>query len=56
MPKLTIDNHEIEVPAGTNVLEAARTVGIEIPHYCYHPALSIAASCRLCFGVLEGLS
>ncbi|MBI3624691.1 MAG: molybdopterin-dependent oxidoreductase [Candidatus Rokubacteria bacterium] len=48
MPKLTIDGKEIEAPAGTNLIEAARRLGIEIPHYCYHPGLSIAGQCRLC--------
>ncbi|MGH7262636.1 MAG: molybdopterin-dependent oxidoreductase [Candidatus Rokuibacteriota bacterium] len=48
MPKLTIDDKEIEAPPGTNLMEAARRLGIEIPHYCYHPGLSIAGQCRLC--------
>ncbi len=48
MPKLTIDGKELEVPAGTNLIEAARRLGIEVPHYCYHPGLSIAGQCRLC--------
>jgi len=48
MPKLTIDNIEIEVPAGTNVLEAAKQAGIWIPHFCYHPALGSVGACRLC--------
>ena len=46
--KLTIDDREVEVDAGTNLLEAARAIGVQIPHYCYHPRLSIAASCRMC--------
>jgi NADH-quinone oxidoreductase subunit G len=53
MPKLTIDGQEIEVPAGTNLIEAARRLGIEIPHYCYHPGLSIAGQCRLCMVEIE---
>jgi NADH-quinone oxidoreductase subunit G len=48
VPKLTIDGKEIEVTAGTNLIEAARVAGVEVPHYCYHPALSIAGQCRLC--------
>ena len=48
MPKLIIDNIPVEVPPGTNVLEAAKQVGITIPHFCYHPALGIAGACRLC--------
>ncbi|HXD98623.1 MAG TPA: molybdopterin-dependent oxidoreductase [Candidatus Acidoferrum sp.] len=53
MPKLTIDGKEIEVEAGTNLIEAARRLGIEVPHYCYHPALSIAGQCRLCMVDIE---
>jgi NADH-quinone oxidoreductase subunit G len=48
MPKLTIDNIGVEVPAGTSVLEAARRVGVVIPHFCYHPALGAVGACRLC--------
>lgn len=51
--KLTIDGREVEVPAGTRVIEAAKKLGIEIPHYCYHPALSIAGSCRMCLVEIE---
>jgi NADH-quinone oxidoreductase subunit G len=53
MPKLTIDGKQIEVAPGTNVIEAARQLGIEIPHYCYHPGLSIAGQCRLCMVDIE---
>lgn len=48
MPKLTIDNLSVTVPEGTNVLEAARQVGIVIPHFCYHEALGSVGACRLC--------
>ena len=48
MPTLTIDGQALEVEPGTNLIEAARRLGIEVPHYCYHPALSIAGQCRLC--------
>jgi NADH-quinone oxidoreductase subunit G len=53
MPKLTIDGKEIEVAPGTNLIEAARQLGIEVPHYCYHPGLSIAGQCRLCMVDIE---
>jgi NADH-quinone oxidoreductase subunit G len=53
MPKLTINSTPVEVPAGTNLIEAARKVGVEVPHYCYHPALSIAGQCRLCMVDVE---
>ena len=48
MPRLTIDNIDVEVPSGTSVLEAARKIGIVIPHFCYHPALGSVGACRLC--------
>jgi len=55
MPKLIIDTIEIEVPAGTLILEAARSAGIMIPHFCYHPALGNAGACRVCaVKMLEG--
>jgi len=55
MPKLIIDTIEIDVPAGTLILEAARSAGIMIPHFCYHPALGNAGACRVCaVKVLEG--
>ena len=45
---LTIDGHRITVPAGTLVVEAAKTVGIEIPVFCYHHKLDPVGACRLC--------
>ena len=48
MPKLTIDNIDVDVPVGTTVLEAAKRVGIWIPHFCYHPALGSVGACRVC--------
>ncbi len=48
MPKITIDNREIECRDGVPVLQAALEAGWDVPHYCYHPGLSIVASCRLC--------
>ena len=53
MPKVTIDGREIEVEAGKSVLDAALEHGISIPHYCYHPGLSIAGNCRMCLVEVE---
>jgi NADH-quinone oxidoreductase subunit G len=53
MPKVTIDGVEIDVPAGTTVLQAALSRGREVPHYCYHPGLSIAGNCRMCLVQVE---
>ena len=48
MPKIIIDNKEIECRDGVPVLQAAIDAGLDVPHYCYHPGLSVVASCRLC--------
>ncbi len=48
MPKVTVDGHEIEVPAGATVLQACELAGKEIPRFCYHERLSIAGNCRMC--------
>jgi NADH-quinone oxidoreductase subunit G len=53
MPKLTIDGREVEAEAGKTILQAALAVGGEIPHYCYHPGLSIAGNCRMCLVEVE---
>ena len=50
---LTIDGQTVTVPKGTNVLEAARTIGLDISAFCYHPGLSIAACCRQCLVNVE---
>ena len=50
----TIDGHEITVPRGTRIIEAAEQLGIGIVHYCYHPALSAPAMCRMCLVQVEG--
>jgi len=51
---LSIDGQEVTVPTGTTILRAAESIGIEIPHYCYHPGLSSPAMCRLCLVEVEG--
>ncbi len=45
---LTIDGRPLVVKKGTTVLQAAETIGLLVPHYCYHPGLSIAGNCRMC--------
>lgn len=55
MVSLTIDGHELEVAEGTNLVEAAAQVGIEIPTYCYHPGLTVVGQCRICFVEVEGM-
>ncbi|MBY0501603.1 MAG: NADH-quinone oxidoreductase subunit NuoG [Alphaproteobacteria bacterium] len=53
MPKLRIDDQEIEVLEGMTVLQAAELLGIEIPVFCYHRKLSIAGNCRMCLVEME---
>ena len=45
---INLDGKEVEVPAGINLVEAAAIHGTEVPHYCYHPQLSVAGNCRMC--------
>jgi NADH-quinone oxidoreductase subunit G len=50
---LTIDGQPVTVPKGTNVIEAAKQLGIEITAFCYHPGLPIVAQCRQCLVSIE---
>ena len=50
---LTIEGRPVSVAEGTSLLEAARTVGVLIPHYCYHPGLPVAGVCRMCLVEVE---
>ncbi|MCC6415131.1 MAG: (2Fe-2S)-binding protein, partial [Opitutaceae bacterium] len=45
---VNIDGKEIAVPKGTNLIEASRQINVDVPHFCYHPKLSIAGNCRMC--------
>ncbi len=54
MPKLTIDGRAIEVPGGTNLIEAARAVNVAIPYFCYHPYLPVVGQCRICLVEVVG--
>ena len=48
MPKIIINNKEIEFENGMTVLQACELAGAEIPRFCYHERLSIAGNCRMC--------
>ena len=50
---LTIEGRAVSVPEGTSILEAAKTAGVLIPHYCYHPGLPTAGVCRMCLVEVE---
>ncbi len=53
MPKLKINNIEIEVPEGFSVIQACEKAGVEIPRFCYHDKLKIAGNCRMCLVEME---
>ena len=47
---IIVNNKPVEIGASErlNCIQAAERVGVEIPHYCWHPSLSVVASCRMC--------
>ena len=53
MPKIFINNNEIEFKEGMTVLQACELAGVEIPRFCYHERLSIAGNCRMCLDEME---
>ncbi len=55
MAKVTVDGRTVEVPGTANVLEACRAAGVDVPHFCYHPRLSIVGQCRMCMVEIEGV-
>jgi NADH-quinone oxidoreductase subunit G len=50
---LTVDGKKITAPAGTLLIEACKTVGIEVPSFCYYPNLSLQGACRMCLVKVE---
>ncbi len=55
MAKITIDGRQLEVPNNQTIIEAARENGIEVPHFCWHPKLSVSGNCRMCLVEVEKL-
>ena len=53
MPNIIIDDRQIEFNQGQTIIEAARDHGIEIPHFCWHPKLSVSGNCRICLVEVE---
>ena len=53
--ELTIDGKEIEVPAGTNLIDAAELAGVHIPNLCYLKGMKGIGACRLCLVEIQGL-
>lgn len=50
---ITLDGKQMQVAAGTTIMEAAEQSGVRIPRLCYHPDLSLAGSCRVCIVQVE---
>lgn len=50
MATVIVDGQEVELPSGSalNGIQVAKQLGIEVPHYCWHPGLTVVASCRMC--------
>jgi NADH-quinone oxidoreductase subunit G len=55
MARVTVDGKAVEVPNGANALEACRAAGVDVPHFCYHPALSVVGQCRMCMVEVDGV-
>ena len=53
MPKITVNEKEIEFEEGLTVLQVCELAGAEIPRFCYHEKLSIAGNCRMCLVEIE---
>ena len=53
MPKIIVNNKEVEFEEGMTVLQACELAGEEIPRFCYHEKLSIAGNCRMCLVEVE---
>ena len=53
MPKITVNEKEIEFEEGMTVLQVCELAGVEIPRFCYHERLSIAGNCRMCLVEME---
>ncbi len=53
MPSFKLDGREIPFEPGDTIIRAAWRQGVEIPHYCWHPGLSVAANCRMCLVEVE---
>jgi len=50
---ITVDGKKVSAPAGTLLIEACKSVGIEVPSFCYYPNLSLQGACRMCLVKVE---
>jgi len=49
------DGRSVEVPKNINLIDAGKLAGVDIPHFCYHPRLSVVGQCRMCLVEIEGI-
>jgi len=52
---VSFDGRTLEVPKNVNLIEAAKLAGVDIPHFCFHPRLSVVGQCRMCLVEIEGM-
>ena len=53
MGKLTINGNDYEFKPGQTIIEVATENGLDIPHFCWHPSLSVSGNCRMCLVEVE---
>lgn len=53
MPKITINGKELEFKQGQTVIQVAAENNIDVPHFCWHPSLSVSGNCRMCLVEIE---
>ena len=53
MPKIIVNNKEVEIEEGMTVFQACELAGAEVPRFCYHERLSIVGNCRMCLVEME---
>ncbi len=53
MPKFILDGKEIDFTQGETIIQAAKRYGTDIPHFCWHPSLSVSGNCRICLVEVE---
>ena len=56
MVNIEVDGKAMQAPKGSMIIEATDKARVEIPRFCYHPKLSIAASCRMCLVEVEKMT
>lgn len=55
MPSIKIDGNDYDFKQGKSIIEVALDNEIDVPHFCWHPELSVSGNCRMCFVEIEGM-